>query len=168
MTHDATRRALLTASVQSALLLLVPVSGRVLAAAPAAPLSPEDRATLLLVARRLYPHDGLPDEPYLGVVDALAGAAQDPNALAVIRAGLEQLDAVVDGSWRGASAEAQTAALARIADEPFFAVVRQTTAFALYNNPLVWERFGYGGDAWRFGGYLNRGLADIDWLPHPA
>jgi hypothetical protein len=169
MSHDAARRALLLASAKAALLLLAPASVRGLGAStpPGDALAEHERVALLLVARRLYPHDTLPDDPYLGVVEALAGAARDPAVLGVIRGGLARLDAVTEGTWAEAPAAQQTAALEAVADEPFFGIVRQTTAFALYNNPAVWEAFGYGGDAWRFGGYLNRGLADIDWLPHP-
>jgi hypothetical protein len=170
MTHDARRRALLIASARTALLLLAPASLRALAGAEPAPagLAEPERSTLLLVARRLYPHDDLPDRPYLGAVEALAGAAQDPTVREVIRAGLARLDEVSGGAWAAAPAAQQTAALESVASEPFFGIVRQTTAFALYNDPAVWEAFGYGGDAWRYGGYLNRGLADIDWLPHPG
>ncbi len=36
---------------------------------------------------------------------------------------------------------------------------------SLYNNKEVWPKFGYEGSSAEHGGYINRGFADIDWLP---
>ena len=36
---------------------------------------------------------------------------------------------------------------------------------SLYNQKEVWPRFGYEGSSAEHGGYINRGFADIDWLP---
>jgi hypothetical protein len=40
----------------------------------------------------------------------------------------------------------------------------QRTRDDLFNNPVVWAHIGYGGSSLQFGGYVNRGLNDIDWL----
>jgi len=37
----------------------------------------------------------------------------------------------------------------------------------LYTNPEVWAKFGYEGDAWKFGGYAGNNLVTVDWLPDP-
>jgi hypothetical protein len=40
-------------------------------------------------------------------------------------------------------------------------------SLALYNNPLVWQAFGYEGASFDHGGYLERGFDDLGWLPDP-
>jgi hypothetical protein len=34
----------------------------------------------------------------------------------------------------------------------------------LWDDRAVWARIGYEGSSLAKGGYINRGLADIDWL----
>ncbi len=46
----------------------------------------------------------------------------------------------------------------------FFQKVRGDLVSGLYNNPEVWKRFGYEGESYSEGGYLERGFNDIDWL----
>jgi hypothetical protein len=43
--------------------------------------------------------------------------------------------------------------------------VRGDLIVSLYNQKEVWPRFGYEGSSAEHGGYINRGFADIDWLP---
>jgi hypothetical protein len=125
------------------------------------------RSALLAMARRVFPHDELPDELYAVVVDALAGAAAQPPVAAMLLGGLRDLDAAAGGSWLTAPVDKQTALLGKIEATPFFQTVRGTAVFTFYNQPKVWDAFGYEGDAWSKGGYLARGLNDIDWLPEP-
>ncbi len=40
-----------------------------------------------------------------------------------------------------------------------------TSSSSLYNQKELWPRFGYEGSSAEHGGYINRGFADIDWLP---
>ena len=35
---------------------------------------------------------------------------------------------------------------------------------SLYNQPEVWEKFGYEGESASKGGYIKRGFDDIQWL----
>jgi len=35
---------------------------------------------------------------------------------------------------------------------------------ALYTDRKVWSELGYEGPSFKFGGYLERGFNDIDWL----
>ena len=51
--------------------------------------------------------------------------------------------------------------------EPFFQTIRFKTIAVFYNNPLVWEAFGYEGEAFEYGGYIERGFNDLGWLPDP-
>ena len=47
----------------------------------------------------------------------------------------------------------------------FFKTIRGDLVVSLYNQKEVWPRFGYEGSSAEHGGYINRGFADIDWLP---
>ncbi len=49
--------------------------------------------------------------------------------------------------------------------EPFFGAILNQTIDVLYRNPDVWKLVGYEGSSIEYGGYLNRGFNDIDWLP---
>jgi hypothetical protein len=48
--------------------------------------------------------------------------------------------------------------------EPFFQKVRGGLVTGIYNNPEVWPLFGYEGESFSKGGYINRGFDDIEWL----
>ena len=43
--------------------------------------------------------------------------------------------------------------------------MRGDLVVSLYNQKEVWPKFGYEGSSAEHGGYINRGFADIDWLP---
>ncbi len=47
---------------------------------------------------------------------------------------------------------------------PFFQKVRGDLITGLYNNKEVWPKFGYEGSSVEYGGYIDRGFDDIDWL----
>jgi len=55
--------------------------------------------------------------------------------------------------------------LKEIEQSDFFQKVRGDLIVSLYNQKEVWPRFGYEGSSAEHGGYINRGFADIDWLP---
>ena len=61
----------------------------------------------------------------------------------------------------------QRRALEAIAADPFFQTIRFKTIAVLYNDPLVWQAFGYEGEAFEYGGYIERGFDDLGWLPDP-
>ena len=133
--------------------------------------SAEDRSALMLsvIAAALYPHPALPVALYANAAAAmLAKAGSAPAARQMLDAGLLELDASAGGDWLALAPSAQLASLVQRQNSPFFQFVRGVTALSLYSNPEVWKRFGYGGDAWRFGGYSGKTLNDIDWLPEPA
>ena len=121
-------------------------------------LSVPAHATVLRAARAMYPHDGLPDEAYEKVVRKLeADAAADGGIAATIDEGVAALG---DG-------EIDEALLRKHADDPFVALLQSTAVVELYDNPLVWNAFGYEGPSTHLGGYKNRGFDDLDWLPDP-
>ena len=69
------------------------------------------------------------------------------------------------GSWLEASADDKLRVLQKLEDEPYFGQLLNAAIDTLYQDPAVYRRLGYEGSAIEFGGYLNRGFDDIDWLP---
>ena len=48
--------------------------------------------------------------------------------------------------------------------EAFFQTVRGGLVTGLYNQKAVWPIFGYEGESFSKGGYIDRGFNDISWL----
>ncbi len=118
--------------------------------------------TLLVMCRTIAPHDKLDDAAYAMVVGALdADAARDPAVLASTRTGIASLGA----GFADAGEPARVEALKNIEPTPFFQGVRGKTLQELYATPMAYALFGYEGEAFSKGGYLNRGFASLRWLP---
>lgn len=127
-----------------------------------AALQQEQARTLLTVARTLFPHDFLGDSFYAHAVKQLDDmASRDPARATIIRDGLAQLP----GNFIDLDTRGREAALGALNAGAFFKLTRRTTVSAVYRNPAVWEHFGYPGPSVAFGGWVNRELVDIDWLP---
>jgi hypothetical protein len=134
-------------------------------AAEVAVLKPETMATLVQMARDIYPHDRLADRYYAVAVKAHDTADQQE----MVEAGVAALDALAvehgSPSYAGTAWEADRVAMLReIERTPFFQAVRGGLVVGLYNNPEVWPLFGYQGESYSQGGYIERGFDDIDWL----
>lgn len=133
-------------------------------------LKPATMATLIQMARDIYPHDRIPDRPYaIAVKGHDEKAAGDPAHRALIEDGVAALDALAagagHGSYLGAGWEAERVALLRqIEDGAFFQTVRGGLVVGLYNQKEIWPVFGYEGESYSKGGYLERGFDDIAWL----
>ncbi len=124
--------------------------------------------TLLSMVRATYPHDTLSDIYYAEVVGGLdASAAKDKDLGKMIADGVAGLDKAMHVNFKDLSEGNQTAVLESIQDSAFFQKIRGTTVVALYNQPLVWRHFGYEGPSFEFGGYLERGFDDLNWLKRP-
>lgn len=124
--------------------------------------------SLLVMSRRLYPHDALGDMYYAKVVEDLDGAAKnDKDVGTLLREGVEGMDKAMGVKWVELSEGNQLKVLTSIEKTPFFQKVRGTTVVSLYNNPLVWRYFGYEGASYEYGGYIHRGFDDLGWLPQP-
>lgn len=132
-------------------------------------LTAEEGLALLKMTRQLYPHDSLGDMYYAGVVEALdAEAKGDGGTAGLIKEGVAALDGAMGVKFAELSDGNQLAVLTAMQASPFFQKVRGTTVVALYNNPLVWRHFGYEGPSYEFGGYLERGFDDLNWLDAPS
>lgn len=133
-------------------------------------LSPEAMATLIQMARDIYPHDRIADQYYAVAVKGHdEKAAGDPAHKALIEAGVAALDTMAQGkgapSYLGLGWESERVAVLRqIETTPFFQAVRGGLIVGLYNQKEVWPVFGYEGESYSKGGYINRGFDDIAWL----
>lgn len=135
---------------------------------PAAAASPPDLVvydapaarTLLAVCRTLFPHDALGDAPYMECVRAIDAAAADAGYRARIDAALARLPA----DFEAADQAARERALSVLRDTPAFGALRGA-AGKLYRNPAVWPHFDYPGPSLAFGGWVDRKMLDLDWLP---
>lgn len=122
--------------------------------------------TLLRMARLLYPHDGLGDDLYLEIVEGLGRAASQDSALAAnLESGVMALDEARGKPWLDLAEADQIAVLRDLETTAFVNTVRTTVLHDLYNNPRLWALVGFQGSSMEFGGYINRGFDDIDWLP---
>jgi hypothetical protein len=134
----------------------------------AQPAAAAGRADWTSVLEAMFPHPALDRSRYAVPANALIAAGEkDPATRQLLADGWNALNDATGGSWAGASATARTSALQGIEGSPLFALLRQTMVFTFYSSPEVWSAFGYEGDAWRFGGYLGKGVNTISWLPDP-
>ncbi len=130
-------------------------------------LKPETMKTLILVARDIYPHDKVPDRYY---AIAMKGydekAAADPAAKVQFEAFVAALDgAAGPGGYVGRAWEAdRVAILKNQSADPMFETIRSGLVVSLYNQKEIWSIFGYEGESFSKGGYLERGFDDISWL----
>ncbi len=137
-------------------------------------LQPQTMATLILMARDIYPHDRLTDAIY---AKAVAGyddqSATDPATKTLIEEGCAGLDKSAQAAWnvdyvRVGWEEQRTALLRGIQESAFFQTIRSGLVTSLYNQEDIWMKFGYEGASADKGGYLHRGFDDINWLPAQA
>jgi hypothetical protein len=130
-------------------------------------LKPEAMATLIQMARDIYPHDQVPDKYYAIAVKAHdQQAGKDAAYKTLIENGIVDLDTKSGpGGYRGLGWEDQrVAVLKEIENTPFFQAVRGGLVVGLYNQKEVWPIFGYEGESFSKGGYIARGFDDIEWL----
>jgi hypothetical protein len=128
-------------------------------------LQPRTMATLIQMARDIYPHDRIPDENY-----AIAVKGYDtPEFAELIEPGVMGLDVLAQGAgfpdYLSTGWERDRVDLLRqIEGSAYFQTVRGGLVTGLYNQKAVWPIFGYEGESYSKGGYRNRGFDDIAWL----
>ncbi|MCF3973619.1 Twin-arginine translocation pathway signal [Paracoccus salsus] len=164
-----TRRALLSRAAAAGAMA---VAGAGFIAAPDAAwavevsaISEHEMATLLQMARDIYPHDKVGDRFYAIAVKGYD--AEDHKA--EVADGIAALDAAAQAagfdSYLAAGWEAERVAILHsVEDTAFFQTVRGGLVTGLYNQKEIWPIFGYQGESFSEGGYVNRGFDDIDWL----
>ena len=164
-----TRRALLSRAAAAGALA---VAGAGFIAAPDAAWAVEvttitehQMATLLQMARDIYPHDRVGDRFYAVAIKGYDSADHQ----AMVAEGIDMLDAAARkagfDNYLAAGWEAERVAILRaVEDSAFFQTVRGGLVTGLYNQKEVWPIFGYEGESYSKGGYINRGFDDISWL----
>lgn len=130
-----------------------------------AALKPETMATLVQMARDIYPHDQVGDEHYVVAVKGYDSDAAAPG----IEDGIAKLNAAAQAaghdSYLAMGWERDRVDILRsMEDDPFFQQIRGGLVTGLYNQKAVWPIFGYEGESFSQGGYIDRGFDDINWL----
>ena len=173
----ATRRVFLRGAATSVPAAAVGSAGLLAAdaawAQQAVNLKPGTMVVLAKLARDIFPHDRVPDRFYVAAVrpyDAKAG--QDTALRALLEEGAAKLDAAAEarfgvrGGYVALNWERDRLPLVEAMTEtPFFQKLRSDLVVSFYNQPELWQRFGYEGPSFEQGGYIERGFNDIDWLP---
>ena len=125
-------------------------------------LTSDEARVLLMVARTIAPHDKLEDAAYALVVRAIdVDAASDRTTLRMLRAGIGRLGV----GFASATEAERVRGLEAIESSRFFQTLRGKTLGTLYSSPIAYAYFGYQGEAFSKGGYLERGFNDLRWLP---
>tara|TARA_E500000081_G_scaffold121863_1_gene126948 strand:- start:43 stop:567 length:525 start_codon:yes stop_codon:yes gene_type:complete len=128
-------------------------------------VSPKQMATLIRMARDVYPHNHIPDEYYARAMKGYDSVDSKAN----VGEGVQTLDKLarekgyedyLSASWEDDRIEV----LRSIEDSSFFQTVRGNLVTGLYNQKEVWPFFGYEGESYSKGGYINRGYNDITWV----
>ena len=128
-------------------------------------LKPDTFATLVQMARDIYPHDHVGDEYYVAAVKGY----DTPDSADEIEAGIETLNAAARASGHGSYLDVgwerdRVDILRGMEDSAFFQKIRGGLVTGLYNQKAVWPLFGYEGESYSEGGYIDRGFDDINWL----
>ena len=165
-----TRRRFLIASIAYSGLISTGVGAALLRASAAWAQSSDGNADeLARMARLLFPHEGVADVVYAEIIDGiLKAAANDASMMDMLNEAVMALDAAQGGDWFEAGADEQIAAMQAVEGEAFFAAILGNVQARFYNHPKVWELMKYPGSSVEFGGYVDRGFDDIDWLPEDA
>ena len=122
----------------------------------------EQGAALLAAVRTILPHDSLDDAVYAAVVHSCdVDAARDAATRELYKNGIASLGA----DFAAANEGRRVAALKNIEPTPFFQQLRVKAVSELYSSPLAFAHFGYEGETFSKGGYLQRGFDDLRWLP---
>jgi len=130
-------------------------------------LKPETMKTLILVARDIYPHDKVADRFYAIAMKVYDDKATgNPSMKGEIEGFVAALDAAAgEGGYVGRPWEADRVALLKNQSaDPMFETIRSGLVVSLYNQKEIWPIFGYEGESFSKGGYIERGFDDISWL----
>lgn len=132
--------------------------------------TPHEASTLIRFTRDLFPHDFLDDSAYATALAGLDGnAASDEMIRDLVKAGVADLDARAQAAagkdFADVADESKRIAILKdMQDTALFQTVYGSTQMALYNEPVIWPKFGFEGPSGPKGGYLHRGFNDLDWL----
>ena len=118
------------------------------------------------VVYQLFPHERLSGDVYEQVTEQLSERiSQSAELAAMMGAAMEVLAGNTPETWPALTEREKVEALGKIQHTPFFQFVLNEALSGVYRHPLTWELLGYEGSSLEFGGYIDRGFNDIDWLP---
>ena len=118
------------------------------------------------VVYQLFPHERLSRDVYTQVTEQLGdGIGQSAELTAMMDSAMEVLSGNSPENWFTLAERGKTEALEKIQHTPFFQFVLNEALSGVYRHPLTWELLSYEGSSLEFGGYIDRGFNDIDWLP---
>lgn len=169
--HDEclARRRFLVAAVTCAGVQAIPLTATWLKVGASWAANADGRdatTTLARLAQLLFPHPGLNADVYAEIMSAaLAQTAADPATREALDSVAAALDAARDTDWFDLDADEQLQVMADLQEAAFFASIREMVRFRLYYHPALWNLIGYPGSSKEYGGYIERGFDDIDWLP---
>jgi hypothetical protein len=128
-------------------------------------LKPETMATLIQMARDIYPHDHVGDAYYAAAVKGY----DDAEKAEMVESGISALNAAAVGagyaSYLAVGWEQDRVDILRgMEKSAFFQTIRGGLVTGLYNQKEVWPLFGYEGESFSKGGYINNGFNDVDWV----
>ena len=128
-------------------------------------VAPKEMATLIQMARDIYQHDHIGDQYYAAAVKGFDSSDSKDR----VAAGVAALDSAAQTSgyadYLSVPWEAKRAEILRAMEQTsFFQTMRGNLVTGLYNNKDVWPLFGYEGESYSKGGYINRGFDDITWI----
>ena len=147
-------------------LALVSLGGR--AGANGATALPSNGGGKILadIVCQLFPHERLGKDVYEQVTEQLHEKITQSAELAMmLDSAMEVLSGNSRENWFALPESGKVEALEKIQHTPFFQFVLNETLGGVYRHPLTWELLGYEGSSLEFGGYIDRGFNDIDWLP---
>ncbi len=167
---ETSRRRFLVAAIAYSGLLSTGMGAALLRASSAWAQSANGNADeLTRMARLLYPHDDIANDVYADVInDVLSAAADDSSMMETLGNAVTALNAAQNSNWFEIGEDDQIKAMMVVKNEAFFAAIQGAVMARFYNHPEVWEHIGYPGSSVEYGGYVDRGFDDIDWLPEDA
>ncbi|MBS7669409.1 hypothetical protein [Croceicoccus gelatinilyticus] len=129
-----------------------------------AAMSPQVRSTasLLHVA---FPHADLDAQFYARVAQDYLSEIDGSPGMAELERGLSLLDGSHIAAFANLPWPIQRSMVAKYDQEPFFKALLMRGAELIYRDKKVWDLVGYEGSSLEYGGYIDRGFDDIDWLP---
>ena len=165
-----TRRRFLVAAITfSAVAANIPGTTWLKSSAAWAASTDDSDGLLAHMARCLFPHDGISDNVYAEVMSGvLTATADDPSMTAMLQSAETAFNSKRGKPWMSLDETEQIAVIRELQNEAFFAAVLATVRGHFYYHPAVWQHLDYPGSSREYGGYINRGFDDIDWLPKSA
>ncbi|MDQ7729579.1 twin-arginine translocation signal domain-containing protein [Halomonas sp. SpR8] len=135
-------------------------------AMPLDSLSTRQGDVLLAAVKHIFPHPDLEDAVYAHVVESLDKKSANSEFHKLLHDGINALNDGSEGDWLALDKAKQLEQLTLMSNTPFFQAIRSDAVVSLYDNPLAYAHFGYGGTEGDVG-YLHNGFSNLTWLPEP-